>query len=130
MRNHKGFTILEIVVTLTLIAIVAAMVLPYLYTNFAQSGAPMWRLKDTLSLKQVMENITQDYNVTTLEALKISIGAAGTDQNNAYGQYHVVQNSFIKFTGNSEDTDTSPNLLKVTIANSKGEQLTTLFQKK
>ena len=33
MKNDKGFTLIEIIVTLTLIAVVAAMVLPYLYTT-------------------------------------------------------------------------------------------------
>jgi prepilin-type N-terminal cleavage/methylation domain-containing protein len=129
MKNDKGFTLIEIIVTLTLVAVVAAMVLPYLYTTLSQSSTPMWRLRDTLALKQIMENITQDYHTTTLDALQISIGTEDTSQNNNYGSYRVINNRFVQFSSNIEAAG-GTNLLKVTIANSAGEQLTTLFYRK
>lgn len=129
MKTNRGFTLIELIVTLTLIAVVAAMVLPYLYTTLSQSSTPLWRLRDTLSLKQVMENITQDYHASTLDALQISIGPEDTSQNNNYGSYWVVRNRFIQFSSNTEASGGS-NLLKITITNSDGEQLTTLFYRK
>ncbi len=129
MKNDKGFTLIEIIVTLTLVAVVAAMVLPYLYTTLSQSSTPMWRLRDTLTLKQVMENITQDYHATTLDAVQTNIGTEGTSQNNNYGIYRVMNNRFVQFSSNTE-TAGGTNLLKVTIANAAGEQLTTLFYRK
>jgi hypothetical protein len=89
----------------------------------------MWRLRDTLALKQIMENITQDYHTTTLDALQISIGTEDTSQNNNYGSYRVINNRFVQFSSNIEAAG-GTNLLKVTIANSAGEQLTTLFYRK
>jgi len=131
MKSNKGFTLIEIIITLTMVAIVAAMVVPYLSTSLSQSGTPMWRLRDALALKQVMENITQDYHSPgmTLTALVNKIGPENTSQNNNYGSYQVIKNRFIEFPGNTE-VPGGTNLLKVTISDSKGEQLTTLFYRK
>ena len=129
MKKKNGFTLLEIIITLALISIAAAMVLPYLSTALTQSGASMWRLRDSLALRQVMENITQDYQAITLSTLRTNIGSEGTSQANNYGTYQVIRNRYIQFSGNTEQAGGST-LLKVTIAGNGGEQLTTLFYKR
>ena len=84
--------------------------------------------------KLITDNTAIWTETPILTALKAKIGAQGTDQNNDYGNYTVVDNDFIKFTlvlgiweeaslsgGDPEET------LKVTIQNDLGETLTTLF---
>jgi len=129
MKRDQGFTLIEIIVTLTLIAVVAAMVMPYLHTTLSQSSTPMWRLRDSLALKQIMENITQDHYGATLSELQGRIGSEDSLQNNSYGKYRVINNRFIQFSSYTEASGGN-DLLKVTIAHSSGEQLTTLFYKK
>ena len=93
-------------------------------------------LKKALALQQVMENITEDYvdsakTQSFLDTvLRVNIGPEGTDQNNGYGQYHVITNRFIKFVGQAETDIVSGDpkeTLKVTIRNDIGEILTVLF---
>jgi len=61
--KQKGFTLLEIIITLTISAVLGAMIVQYLGTNIAQSPVPVNRLQTAASLEQVMENITVDYKV-------------------------------------------------------------------
>jgi prepilin-type N-terminal cleavage/methylation domain-containing protein len=129
--NEYGFTLLEIIVTIIAAAILGALIFQYLGTSLIKSSVPIHRLQTSFSLKQVMENITEDYKQTPsdVNTLKTKIGAEGTDQDNDYGQYHVISNQFIKFSGNTAvQDDTGINdKLKVTIRNSLGETLTALF---
>ena len=58
------------------------------------------------------------------------IGAENTDQNNAYGKYHVEKNRCVNFlVSDSEQDEPSCNskILKVTIRSDQGEALTALF---
>jgi len=131
----RGFTLLEVIITLVVVAVVGAMLFSYFGSSLIQSSTPINRLHTTFSLQQALENITADYrknytaNLTGLQALVVS---EGTSQNNSYGQYSVVENRFIKFSGTSEAawaTGDPQNLLKVTIKNVNGERLTRIFTK-
>ena len=135
-KKQGGFTLLEIILTIVIAAILGAMMFQYFGTSFTQSSVPIFRLEEAFDLKQVMENITADYEstgkaTTDLDTLKTNIGAEGTDQNSGYGQYHVVDNHFIEFVSQVEapDPDDPPDVdtLKVTIQNDLGEILTVLF---
>ena len=83
-----------------------------------------------------MENITEDYEAsdkseTYLDTtLKVKIGSEGSNQNNAYGLYHVVDNHFIKFVSEAEAAIAGgdpKDILKVTLKNELEETLTVLF---
>lgn len=60
--RQAGFTLLEFIVGLTIVAIMAAMFYTYLGTSFTQSSAPISRMQKILNLSEVMENIFADYN--------------------------------------------------------------------
>lgn len=207
-HNTHGFTLLEIIITLTVTAVLATMIYTYFGKAFSESVTPITRLKISAALQRVMENITADYNVypkwrsgtdytqdtsfviptvfngfyykcTTagsgysgavepvwpqrinaatvaestgmiwtaigklretatpygmpLLTLKGNIGAEGSDQDNAYGKYHVVKNRFTHFDDSgldleSDDTGAKANkILKVTLRNDSGETQTALF---
>src|SRR3990170_582607 len=96
-RREKGFTLLEVIITFTLIAIVGTMLYTYLGTSMTKSSVPLSRLQMSLSLQQIMENITADYPKNyafDLPALQAAIGGEGTNQDNDYGQYAVFENHF------------------------------------
>jgi len=185
----SGFTLIEVIVTIVIVAILAAMILTFLSKSFVSSGDPITTVKNAAYLSRVMANITADYNkypkwrssttysqnsivvptirngkyyvcnqagmtgynepnwssipindgsaiwaeggsLPPISALYGSIGADNTDQNNAYGIYHVEENRYILFdTADSEINDGtgSNKILKVTISNVAGGRLTAVF---
>lgn len=130
-RREKGFTLLEVIIAFTLIAIVGTMLYTYMGTSMTKSSAPLSRLQMSLSLQQIMENITADYPKNyafDLPGLQAALGAEGTNQDNGYGQYAVFENHFITFVANQEQTGgPTDGLLKVTIRNSNNESLTKIY---
>ena len=69
-RNRQtGFTLIEVIVTLVLVAVMAAMLTSFFGTSLTQSSAPIARLKEASNLQLVMENIVSDYN--SLNALNL-----------------------------------------------------------
>ncbi|MFC1579633.1 type II secretion system protein [Thermodesulfobacteriota bacterium] len=135
-NGQHGFSLLEIIAVITVVAVLGALMFQIFGDSFTKSSEPIDRLKKALQLQQTMENITDDYEGSAKTSaflnttLRVNIGPEGTDQNNAYGQYRVVVNRFIKFVGQTE-ADIVPGdpreNLKVTIRNDVGEILTTLF---
>ncbi|MDP3283127.1 MAG: prepilin-type N-terminal cleavage/methylation domain-containing protein [Desulfobacterales bacterium] len=198
-HHASGFTLIEIVITLTVTAVLSTMIFTFFGKAFTESVTPIVRLKSSAVLQRVMENITADYNVypkwrsetdyttnthyviptnfngfyylcTTggksytseptiwpqrsgatitdntvtwtwsgrlrtlrpLTALKTSIGAEDTNQDNTYGKYYVVKNRFTHFVNgidlDSDDSGANANkILKVTLRNDSGETQTALF---
>lgn len=136
-NRRKGFTLIEVIVAIVIVAILTTMLYSYFGSSITQSGIPIVRLGTTLQLQTVMENITADYknhyNPSTsqhdLAYLKTSIGAENTDQANSYGTYRVIENHYIHFNSGAEVSDgaTPTTLLKITLKSSTGEKLTELF---
>ena len=63
VRNRQaGFTLIEYIVGLVIVAIVASMVYGFFGTALTQSGLPILRLQKASNLSRVMENIVADYN--------------------------------------------------------------------
>jgi prepilin-type N-terminal cleavage/methylation domain-containing protein len=184
-HSSRGFTLIEIIVTLVIVAVMGTMIYSYLGTAFSQSVTPVLQLQKYTDLHRAMENIRaayqgnpkwrsgtayalnaiviptnpngRYYTCTTagtsgaaepawfqggpyidntvrwgvasspvvLTALQTSIGAEGTDQDNAYGKYHVVTNRFILFnplTGVEQvDASGKNNILKVTVSNTTAD---------
>ncbi len=131
--KSNGFTLVEIIITLVVAAIVGTMMFTTLGTSLTKSSDPIHRMKKTFELQQVMENFItayEKYYAGDLEGLKASITAGETSVSKPYGSYTIVENLFIKFVSNVEQpaSATDPqNLLKVTIKNSNNETLTYIF---
>jgi len=62
-QHTRGFTLIEIVIAITITAILSTMVFTYFGKAFTESVTPIARLKSSEALQRVMENITADYNV-------------------------------------------------------------------
>jgi prepilin-type N-terminal cleavage/methylation domain-containing protein len=58
----RGFTLIEIIITLTVSAVFATMVYMYFGTAFSGSVSTVTRLRNAIALQRVMENIRADYN--------------------------------------------------------------------
>jgi prepilin-type N-terminal cleavage/methylation domain-containing protein len=62
-RYSRGFTLIEIIITLTVTAVLSTMIFTYFGKAFTESVTPITRLKNSAAIQRVMENITADYNV-------------------------------------------------------------------
>lgn len=63
-RQHvRGFTLIETIITLTVIAVLSTMIFTYFGEAFLQSVTPVTRLKNAAALQRVMANIMADANV-------------------------------------------------------------------
>ena len=140
-ENKAGFTLLEVIITIVVAAILGAIIVPYMTDALTKSGMPVNNFKKTLVFDEIMENILADHenskrhdDTYTLAILQTRIGNEGADQSNGYGDYHVVSNHLIKFVDNQEypapggTADGDENILKVIIRNDLNEILTMLIQ--
>ena len=62
-KNHQsGFTLIELIITLVIAAIAAAMLSTFFNASLTQSSVPIARLQQASNLHQAMENIVTDFN--------------------------------------------------------------------
>jgi type II secretory pathway pseudopilin PulG len=136
--NRAGFTLVEIVITLLVAVILGGIMVQYLGGSLARSITPIKRLSADAALHAVADNIigafrqTAPSDSTAWSNFQADIGPAGTDQNNAYGEYRVLVNDYIQFDASGiEQTDsygTAPDdILKIVIAGPGGDPLTFLL---
>lgn len=62
--NTKAFTLIEIIITLVLFAIVGVMVIPYYKSGVLTQNKPIERFKNGAILNDAMELIVRDYNAS------------------------------------------------------------------
>jgi prepilin-type N-terminal cleavage/methylation domain-containing protein len=144
MKDHgifcdrsRGFTLIEVIVALTVAAILGTMLVTFMETGITESVRTVARVKNTYDLGKVIENITADYkntlatDSTPLATFKTNVGATGSTQNNAYGSYKVNYNDYRTFTctgSNCTEGNGSSSILKVTITDlSNTQTITALF---
>jgi len=143
--KSAGFTLVEVIITIVIAAIVGAMMITVLGTSMTKSSDPIFRMQTSFSLQQVMENFLtayEKYYAGDLPALRDAIagGVPGGNEGatpppNNFGKYSIVENHFIKFDAsnaevNINSTPSDPvygRYLKVTIKNSNNETLTYIF---
>ncbi len=127
--TSRGFTLIEVIVTLVISSILGAMLVQFMGTNLTGSIKPVLRTQDTLALQQVMENIVIDYNklMVTDSAPLATLRTHIETNSEGYGSYSIVTNTYVTY---DNDTGTEmaggTGILKVTI--SHGDfRLTALF---
>lgn len=131
--KDKGFTLIEVIISLVILSVFAGMYAPYFKTWVAKSVEPIQVVQSANQLRQAMENITQAYmenssDMTALAALSKAVGAKGTSQDNDFGKYTVVNNNFIDFDASGNMTAaTTKNRLRISITDSSGASFTVVF---
>ncbi|MFC1813843.1 type II secretion system protein [Thermodesulfobacteriota bacterium] len=128
--SDRGFTLLEIVITLVVASILGAVLAQYMSTVLARSTEPITFIQESFALNRIIEEMTTDYrslletDSDPLETLKGYID--GNTPN--YGQYTPVT-KYILFTGGAEvEEATDKRILKATITSSN-QSVTVLFTK-
>lgn len=119
---------LELIITITIAAILAAMLVSFFGTTITSSVFPVLRVKEQYTLNQVFENINSDYRKLILEDATPLLTLQSRVSSGYYGTYTVVQNNFITFSSDAEQSNSGNRILKVTL--SKGDhKLISLFTK-
>ena len=124
-RYRQGFTLLEIILTLVLIGIAAAMIVPYFQGGVSDSSVLVARQEAIFDLNGVMANMIADYekNYThDLSAFSAKIGPVGV-VSSVYGDlgngdmqsYLVTAKQFVSIAGAANKG------LAVSIADPRGE---------
>ncbi len=133
-RGSFGFTLIEVIMTIVVVAVLAAMIYTYFGPAITGSSTPVARLESALGAQSAMENVTADYLANygskNLSWLQSKVGAEGSALNPSYGQGTVVDNHFITWSGGGEVKVPSPaisNCLKVTVRDSAGDVLTQIY---
>ncbi|NJB68565.1 prepilin-type N-terminal cleavage/methylation domain-containing protein [Desulfobaculum xiamenense] len=129
-RQH-GFTLIEIIVTIVLLAFVATIVANYMMSAVAHSSLPVVRVLDRGSAQGVVEAASADYRQLLADNPSASQTALSTLKSRLegghYGTY-TVETKYISFDGSGME-QTAPsgdNILKVRIT--VGDQtVVTLF---
>lgn len=130
-----GFTLIEVIITVVVIAIVGAMLFSVMGTSMTRSSDPIFRMQTSFSLQQVMENMMiayeKDYALEDNALQKFSDSLSKYCSETVKCEIVGEQTGFIKYDSNkkaqpAEDTD-SKTLFKVTIKNDNNETLTYVF---
>lgn len=87
-KSGRGFTLIEVIVSIIVAGILGSFLLVFLGTNITQSGLPVHMVKDQYRINQAMEEIIADYknrikndtlNLGTFPADIEAAGYCGTD---------------------------------------------------
>ncbi len=140
VSNQKGLTILEIIVTIVIAAILGTVLVQVMSTSLTRSSVPITLLKNTYSISQIIEEMTADYEELydeyvkkyDISTLKTFIENGNVSSNTPYyGPYSLDYIGYIEFGASyNEIADTSGDnrVLKVTVT-SNNQPLTVLFTK-
>lgn len=129
IRSQDGFTLLELILVLTLASVVFAMMFTYFSRSMLDSTAPVTRLAQSLDLTGTAERITAYYKQTTnldrlQESLELTPEQFGSD-------FSVKENYFIKFVNNNDTAiaeGETEDTLKITLEQDQThERLTMVF---
>ena len=97
-----GFTLIETIATLTLVAILGALFIPYMGTAIIRSGESVQLLKQSFEISQVIENLTADYRdkiqTDTLDLASFNTGLSSFNENDvtcsgSFLEYRAIDDS-------------------------------------
>jgi type II secretory pathway pseudopilin PulG len=138
--NDRGLTILEIIVTIVVAAILGTVLVRVMSTSLTRSSVPITLLQDTYSARQIIEEMTADYEELydkyareyDISTLKTYIENGNVSSNTPYyGEYSLDYIDYIKFDASYDevpDASGDDRILKVTLT-SNNQSLTVLFTK-
>lgn len=133
MKSNRGFTLLEVIVSLVVAALLGAMLVQFMGTGLMKSYNPFILAENGTYLNMIMENITADYKYymsygalhgqspsTAYANFNSRVGTASeseaktTPYSDADHPFYVVANNTITFSGGTEASASSA-VHKITI---------------
>jgi prepilin-type N-terminal cleavage/methylation domain-containing protein len=120
---QDGFTLVEIIVTITLASILATLMVQYMGTAMTASSGPVNMVRDGAKMEALMEKIISDY------VKEINSDPANALQSiwDTYNPNSNVSPKYITFTNGDENTPGgATNTLKITVQ-AAGHSITTLL---
>ena len=137
LKNNQGFTLLEVIITFIVAAILGTIFLQVMGTSMQQSYQPVSMVQDGYSLNEIIEKMNAHYRYRLLTSTSNPLADFKGDVENGniiastpyFGDY-TYQTGYIKFTGGNEVVDASadPRILKITITHG-GQRLSAIFTK-
>ena len=142
-RAQSGFTLLEVIVTIMIAAIMGVFFAQFVGTSVIHSTDPVYRLQNLSGATHIMEYMSADYkrlaatqsNFLTIFKDYVTYGNTSTKPEGFegypyYGSYEIVANKYVRFNASRVEEDDPDQLtgrmLKVTIR--RGDQtVTALF---
>ncbi|KQC10677.1 MAG: hypothetical protein APR62_11740 [Smithella sp. SDB] len=140
IKKDSGFTLLEVIVTLLVAAILSTILVSFMGTSMEKSYNPIILARNGAIVNEIIENMYADYKYLMSSSPSTSvgmttfisnIGTEGTSQSyyDALHPYNVICNHRISFPSGANATETSDagsKILKVTIQY-QNQSVTTLF---
>jgi prepilin-type N-terminal cleavage/methylation domain-containing protein len=142
-KRQGGFTLLEVIVTIVIAAIMGVFFAQFVSTNVIHSADPVYRMQNLSGATHIMEYMTADYKrLAATQSNFLAIFKDYVEYGNKatklpgyegypyYGTYDIVCNKYVRFNASrveEEDPDqVSGRMLKVSIR--RGDQtVTALF---
>lgn len=78
LKCSKGFTLIEIIVTIVIAAIAASMMVTFMGKNITSSSVPVTWVKNQSEVNQAMENIVVKYKTFISPNVPLDLGAFQT----------------------------------------------------
>jgi len=122
--GSRGFTLLEIIITIVIIAIMGAMMLPLTATSLRGSAESLVLTENEVRLLQVVERMNAGYRRTfmapsgdgnPLATFSSDVGEVGNHTSPTYGTYTLVEKRYIQFDSDHNEVTGGTNLLKLTL---------------
>lgn len=103
-QSVYGFTLVEIILTLVLMGLLGAMIVPYFQAGVFDSSRLLSEQQNILDLNSCMAHMVADYEENyknDIGGFSSVIGAENSAQDNAYGQYQVAEKLQRTIAGNA-----------------------------
>lgn len=147
IRDSRGFTLIEVIVSLVVAAILGTIIYTFIGSTVVQSANPVLLAQKGAYLNGIIENMTGDYKLlmaTSTSPMATFIGKIGVENtgelrsvysdglacsSNATHCYTIVDNHRISFPPGTPATETADNagkIIKVTVKY-QGLSVTALF---
>ena len=129
-RGQNGFTLLEIIITIVIAAIMGVLFAQFVYTGVIHSADPLRQVQNMSTATQIMEYMTANYkSLAATQSNFLVTFKDYVDNGNKttgrppgypyYGIYEIVRNDYVIFGGSPPEEKTAgvteQNILKVSI---------------